>query len=140
MMKPIKDGDKIAQLCDEFCERYFTEENIKQWCESEGLPRRVYQDFYQIGLGKYVLPVIAGGVDVPFIDRAYMLERLTRHAGATLPIQTDMLTLALLGSMRRQSQIEIVEDLFPKQDGTILFSQAFTEPGGDPIPKPCRRW
>ena len=129
MMKPIKDGDKIAQLCDEFCERYFTEENIKQWCESEGLPRRVCQDFYQIGLGKYVLPVIAGGVDVPFVDRAYMLERLTRHAAATLPIQTDMLTLALLGSMRRQSQIEIVEDLFPKQDGTILFSQAFTEPG-----------
>ncbi|MEF2655618.1 MAG: acyl-CoA dehydrogenase family protein [Eggerthellaceae bacterium] len=122
-------ADHIHAMCDEFAERHFTEENIQLWCESGGLPRKVYRDFYECGLGGYALPVIAGGIDAPFLDRITMLERLTRRAGAVLPIQTDMLTLALLSTMRDQSQMEIIEDLFPKQDGTVIFSQAFTEPG-----------
>lgn len=121
-------ADHIHAICDEFAGRHFTEENIQLWCESGGLPRKVYWDFYECGLGGYVLPVIAGGIDAPYLDRITMLERLTRRAGAVLPIQTDMLTLALLSTMRDQSQMEIIEDLFPKQDGTVIFSQAFTEP------------
>lgn len=129
MLRPTNNTEAIFQMCDEFYERHFTEENVRQWCESGGLPRKVYRDFYTCGLGGYVLPVGAGGVDCPFIDRVAVLERLTHRAAATLPMQTDMLTLALLATMREQSQQEIVEDLFPKQDGTVLFSQAFTEPG-----------
>ena len=128
-MGPFKDAEKLTELCDQFIERHFKEKDIRQWCESGGLPSKVYKDFYDCGLGKYVLPIVAGGYDVPFTHRAYVLEHLTRAAGATLPIQVDMLTWALLASMREQSQMEIFEDLAPEQDGTVMFSQAFTEIG-----------
>jgi alkylation response protein AidB-like acyl-CoA dehydrogenase len=129
MARETDDTRSIVALCDEFYNRHFSEENIRFWCELGGLPKKVYKDFYDCGLGMYVLPAAAGGLACPFIDRVTMLEHLTYRAGATLPIQTDLLTLALLQSMRSQSQLEIVEDLFPKQDGTVLFSQAFTEVG-----------
>ena len=129
MTTAIRNREELSRLCDRFALRHFTEDRIKLWCDSAGLPRRVYSDFYECGLGGYVLPRAAGGIDCPFSDRVFMLERLTRAAGAVLPIQTDMVTLGLLSTMRDQSQDEIVGDLFPKQDGTVLFSQAFTEPG-----------
>lgn len=127
-MESMQDLDRAFSLCDAFCERHVSEEAVRSWCESGGWPQRVHRDFYDCGLGAYVLPVGIGGADCPFSHRAAMLERLTRRAGATLPVQSDMVTLALLGSMREQSQAEIAEDLLPKQ-GTVFFSQAFTEPG-----------
>lgn len=127
-MESTHDLEQTFSLCDAFCERHVTEEAVRSWCESGGWPQKVHRDFYDCGLGAFVLPESIGGADCPFADRAAVLERLTRRAGATLPIQSDMVTLALLGSMRERSQAEIVEDLFPKQ-GTVFFSQAFTEPG-----------
>ena len=129
MVTPFQHNEELVRLCDEFAQRHFAEQEVASWCGFGGMPSAVYRDFYDCGLGKYVLPTVVGGHDCPYIDRIVVLERLTRLAGAILPIQTDMLALGLLSSMRAQSQTEIIEDLYPKQDGTVLFSQAFTEPG-----------
>lgn len=117
----------IIKIVDEFCDQHINEENVKLWCRSGGVPSAVYDAFYESELGGYALPVTFGGKDCSFLDRATMISALTRKAGATLPFQSDMLSLALVSAMRKLSQEEIAEELVPST-GRLLFSQAFTEP------------
>lgn len=117
----------VIELVDAYCDEYFNEESIKQWCVSRGMPTAVYNAFYESELGSYVLPVSVGGKDCPYLDRITLLVALVRRAGASLPFQSDMNALALLSSMRKVSQDEIIEDLYSKS-GRVTFSQAFTEP------------
>ena len=117
----------VIDLVDAFCDEYFDEASIRQWCISRGMPTRVYDAFYESELGGYVLPTSVGGNHCPFLDRATLIMAMARRAGASLPMQTDMTALALLSSMRQVSQDEIVQELYSKT-GRVLFSQAFTEP------------
>ncbi len=124
----LTDGQRhVIEVVDEFCDKYFSEELIKQWCDQRGIPAEVYDAFYESELGQYVLPVNVGGKDCPFIDRVTLIMAMVRRAGATLPFQSDMTSLALLSSMRPMSQDEITQDLYGKS-GRVLFSQAFSEP------------
>ena len=124
----LTDGQRhVIDLVDSFCDEYFDEASIRQWCFSRGMPTRVYDAFYESELGSYVLPTSVGGKDCSFLDRATLIMAMVRRAGASLPFQSDATALALLSSMRQISQDEIVEELYSKT-GRVLFSQAFTEP------------
>lgn len=124
----LSDGQRhVIDLVDRFCDEHFDEASIRQWCISRGMPTHVYEAFYESELGSYVLPTSVGGRACPFLDRATLIMAMTRRAGASLPVQSDMTSLALLSSMRQVSQDEIVEELYSKT-GRVLFSQAFTEP------------
>lgn len=124
----LTDGQRhVIDLVDAFCDEHFSEERIRQWVVDRGMPAKVYDAFYESELGAYVLPVNVGGKDCPFLDRVTLLMAIVRRAGATLPFQSDMTSLALLSSMRPLSQDEITQDLYGKS-GRILFSQAFSEP------------
>ena len=124
----LTDGQKhVIELVDSFCDEYFDEPSIKQWCLSRGMPTRVYDAFYESELGSYVLPTSVGGKDCSFLDRATLIMAMVRRAGASLPFQSDATALALLSSMRQISQDEIIDELYSKT-GRVLFSQAFTEP------------
>ena len=53
----LTDEQKVAVAAvDEFCDVYFSEDAIKQWCKSRGIPSTVYNAFYDSPLGKYCLP------------------------------------------------------------------------------------
>ena len=99
----LTDGQRhVIGLVDEFCDEHFSEERIRQWVADRSMPAEVYDAFYESELGAYVLPVNVGGKDCPFLDRVTLLMAIVRRAGATLPVQSDMTSLALLSSMRQQ--------------------------------------
>ena len=44
----LTDGQKrVIDLVDAFCDEYFDEHSIQQWCLSRGMPSRVYDAFYE---------------------------------------------------------------------------------------------
>ena len=118
---------KAVASVTSFADKYFDEEDIRQWCHSLGVPSYVYDAFYESELGSYVLPVNAGGKDYTFLERVTMLTELTRRAGATLPFSSDMNALAVFSTLRKLSQEEITRE-YRNTDGRVRFSQAFTEP------------
>ena len=120
--------EHVQNIVDEFCDERITEDRIRQWRISRGVPEAEYRAFYESELGKYCLPPMAGGFDGPFIARAALVARLMRRAGATMPYLTDMNSMALLSTMRILSQQEIAEDLM-SCNGRVAFSQAFSEGG-----------
>lgn len=120
----------VNELADAFAETYFTEDCVKQWVRSCGIPRDVHESFLRSELGDYCRPVNLGGKDCSFAERTALLVRLTRHAGATLPFLGEMMTMALLSTMRIQSQEEIESDFVKKTNAKyVSFSQAFSEEG-----------
>ena len=127
-VQPFERYEHVNQLVDDFADKHLSEQNVRQWVRSCGVPHSVHDEFLQSELGQYCRPVNLGGKDCPFGERAALVARITRRAGATLPFQSDMLTMALLSTMRTQSQQEIEAD-FMLRAGRINFSQAFSEDG-----------
>ena len=111
---------------DEFCDAYFTEDAIKQWCKSRGVPTTVYNAFYESPLGKYCLPEYLGGRECSLGEKSAVIARLCHRAGAMLPFVNDMLSMTLLDSMREMSRREVVQELLTKS-GHVRFSEAFSE-------------
>lgn len=111
---------------DEFCDAYFTEDAIKQWCKSRGVPTTVYNAFYESPLGKYCLPEYLGGRECSLGEKSAVIARLCHRAGAMMPFVNDMLSMTLLDSMREMSRREVVQELLTKS-GHVRFSEAFSE-------------
>lgn len=111
-----------------FCDSYISEPQIQQWIISRGIPSSVQEAFFQSDLGRYCFPGNFGGKKCCFAERASVIAVLMRHAGATLPFLSDMLSMALLSTMPEQSQEEIITD-FIARTGRISFSEAFSENG-----------
>ena len=123
----LTDEQKAAVAAvDEFCDVYFSEDAIKQWCKSRGIPSTVYNAFYDSPLGKYCLPEYLGGRECSLAEKSAVIARLSHRAGAMLPFVSDMLSMTLLDSMRETSRREVVEELLTKS-GHVSFSQAFSE-------------
>jgi alkylation response protein AidB-like acyl-CoA dehydrogenase len=122
--------DKLKRLVydavDQFCDERITEDNIKNWCVSRGVPHDDYAAFYESELGRLCLPPQSGGWDGPFSARVLAVSRLARRAGAILPYQTDFTSMALLSTMQSVIQPEVVSELIAR-DGRAIFSQAFSE-------------
>ncbi len=125
-MEMYEENAHAVEVVDAFANKYFSEENIRQWIKSRGIPRSVYEDFYKSELGSYVKPGNIGGKECSFCERAAIIARLTERAGATLPFLSDMISMALMSTMREVSQEEITRD-FMVRNGRVSFSQAFTE-------------
>lgn len=111
---------------DAFCDEHFTEDRIRQWCKSRGVPPMLYTAFYESPLGAYCLPENAGGRECSLAEKSTVIARLSHRAGATLPFLSDMLSMTLLGTMRDISRQEVAEELLTKS-GHVMFSEAFSE-------------
>lgn len=116
----------VYKAVDEFCDDRITEDNIKNWCVSRGVPHDDYVAFYESELGHFCLPPQSGGWDGPFIARTLAVSRLARKAGAILPYQTDFTSSALVSSISMFTDSEAVNELIAR-DGRATFSQAFSE-------------
>jgi alkylation response protein AidB-like acyl-CoA dehydrogenase len=120
--------DTVFALVDKFCDQYITEENVRQWCVSRGIPSVEYDAFYESELGRYCLPPTMGGYEGPVVETAMLVARLMRRAGAVLPFHSDINSMALLSTMEENAQRDIISRLISR-DGHVLFSQAFSEGG-----------
>ena len=71
----------VYDAVDQFCDERITEDNIKNWCVSRGVPHDDYVAFYESELGRLCLPPQSGGWDGPFSGRVLAVSRLARRAG-----------------------------------------------------------
>ena len=111
----------------EFGERYFDEESICQWCDDQGIPDEVMRAYLDAGLGYIGLPENLGGTSESIMAQGIVIEELTRIAGASLPMQSQAITLQLVGEMGSDEQVALANKLFQKT-GRTGFALALSEP------------
>lgn len=126
-MRYTNDQKRAIDVANDFCDAYITEDQVRHWVTTHGMPNHLIEKVYQGDMKDYVCTSALGGADVPFLARATFVEQITRRAGATMPVLSDMTSMALLSTMREQSQKEIAEELL-MTGGRLGFSQAFSEP------------
>lgn len=126
-MEYTNEQKKAIDSVNEFCDANVTEDRVRHWVHTRGVPDQLTKCLYQGELKKYMLPPVLGGADVSFLARATFIEQMMRRCGATMPVLGDMTSIALLSTMREQSQREIAEQ-FSLEGGRIGFSEAFSEP------------
>lgn len=117
---------EVIKQVDEYCDANISEERVKQWCISRGIPSSEYQAFYESEIGKYCIPVFLGGYDAPYPVYVEFIMRMMRRAGAMLPYHADMNSKVLLSVMDEAAQQAIAENLCTP-DGRVLCSQSFSE-------------
>ncbi len=124
-MEYTESQKRVIEQVDEFCATHITEEQVKQWVAFGGVPHSFNDDLANTKLWKYVLPPVLGGVSNGHLERAALIERFMRNAGATLPLLSDTMAMAFLSTMRDKSQKEILDELLTRN--RFAFSIAFTE-------------
>ena len=86
---------------DDFCDAYFTEDAIKQWCKSRGVPTTVYNAVYESPLGKYCLPEYLGGrgyTDQSRVGRIWMDCRGNQIAQGTDEVMVHLIAKSLIAN------------------------------------------
>ncbi len=126
-MPAIKDLSQLFKDIDDFAEEHFSEEKIQQWCNWGGMPPEVIRAFYQSNLGSYISAENLNKKD-SFIYCAALIAHLTRKAGTTLPLLSEVLSFVLLSSLQQYTSPKVFNELVCK-DKRIDFCEAFSEPG-----------
>lgn len=126
-MKLTAKQQQAEDVADQVYEKFFSERKIKFWVKSRGVPTRIYDVFYQGAASKYLLLPRMCGYQATMAERCAFLRRLTRRAGAMLPVVSDFMSMAVLSTMRDLSQREIIGNMTMRGRQRPAFSLAFTE-------------
>lgn len=124
-----KEQMDIIMRARAFGEKYFTEPSIKKWCADRGIDPEVTQAYRDEGLGYLGMPDFMGGVEAGIMTHVLVTEEFTRIAGATLPFQSQAITVSIINQLDKARQREVAKRVFGTQ-GLGGFSLAFSEPIG----------
>lgn len=118
---------EIIRKMREYGEKVFTDENIWQWREDQGIPDDVVQEFAR----RYFSLPATSGESSPFsqslLNQALMIEELSRCAGCTLPFQNDLFELHIMAGFANDNDFSAVIDDF-RRTGRVMFALAVSEP------------
>lgn len=118
---------RLVKRAREFGRTYLTEDNIRLWCNDQGIPDEVSRAYLDAGLGYVGIPEKLGGTSDSITQQGLIIEELTRIAGASLPFQSQAITLELVGEMGNADQVALANKLF-QSTGSTGFSLAMSEP------------
>ena len=118
---------RLVKRAREFGRTYLTEDNIRLWCNDQGIPDEVSRAYLDAGLGYVGIPEKLGGTSDSITQQGLIIEELSRIAGASLPFQSQAITLELVGEMGNADQVALANKLF-QSTGSTGFSLAMSEP------------
>ena len=118
---------EMIQSMREYGEAAFTNENVSQWREDQGMPDEVAQEFAK---RYFDLPESAGNTgsfSQSLLNQALIIEELSRCAGCTVPFQNDLFELHIMAGFASDNDFSAVIDNF-RRTGRVMFSLAVSEP------------
>jgi len=119
----------IKMAVREFCEKEFTDEIIRYYCEREEFPWQLYKKAADLGFVGVHIPEEYGGQGFGYLENAVVTEEMVRvepELGITISLGDFAIELILLFGSEEQK-----ERYIPRvASGNALSSAAFTEPSG----------
>jgi len=119
--------ERLVAAFREFGEKYFTDEQIKQWCRGQGLPDEVATGFVNQYFSLKDLMDNKSNNGFSLLSQALIIEELSRCAGATLPFQNDLFNLQIIEEFAANGEFQPILDNY-RQTGRLLFGLAISEP------------
>jgi len=127
--KLTEEQEDIKAAVREFCEKEFTEDVIRRYCEREEFPMDIYRKACQLGFIGIHIPEEYGGQGLGVLENVLVAEEMCRadpELGITLVLADFGAELILKFGTEEQKE----EWLVPVFKGESLSAAAFTEPSG----------
>lgn len=117
----------VVECIRQFGETYFDHESVRRWRKEQGLPDEVVQAFVNLDFGPATLVSDRTRSSSNLFTLVLIVEELARCSGASLPFQTDLLNLSVLGEFATPDLLEYIREDY-QRTGRLAFSFAMTEP------------
>ncbi|MDR2108852.1 MAG: acyl-CoA dehydrogenase family protein [Coriobacteriales bacterium] len=127
----LSDTDRaIIHKAKDFAAGSISEQAVSRWYQDGGIPDSVMLSYQNSGLGSLGLPPRYGGSDVSVLAQVQIVEELSRSAGATLPLQSQLYSLNIISLFDDPPQLAMISDQL-KATGRACFSLATAQAPAD---------
>ena len=118
----------LLESVREFCERYFTEDVIKEMYETQNMPDEIAEAYRDMGFGLMGIPEDYGGIPADKVTLGLMIEELYRASGCNHILYQNSLTMFDIVEFGSPEQIQKCMDAY-METGWPLCSLSISEPG-----------
>lgn len=118
----------LLESVREFCERYFTEDVIKEMYETGDMPDEIAKAYRDAGFGLMGIPEEYGGIPCDKVTLGLMIEELYHSSGCNHILYQNSLTAFDIVEFGTPEQIQKYMEAYMKT-GWPLCSLAISEPG-----------
>lgn len=118
----------LLESVREFCERYFTEDVIKEMYETQKMPDEVAEAYRDMGFGLMGIPEEYGGIPADKVTLGLMIEELYHSSGCNHILYQNSLTMFDIVEFGSPEQIQKCMDAY-LETGWPLCSLSISEPG-----------
>ncbi len=118
----------LLESVDEFCERYFTDEAIKDMYENHGMSDEIAEAYRDAGFGLMGIPEEYGGVPADKLTVGMMIERLYQKSGCMHILYQNSLSMFDIVEFGTEEQINLCMEHY-METGWPIASLSISEPG-----------
>lgn len=118
----------LLESVREFCDRYFTEDVIKEMYETHTMPDEIAEAYRDAGFGLMGIPEEYGGIPADHVTLGLMIEELYHSAGCNHILYQNSLDMLDICSFGTPEQIQKCVDAY-METGWPLCSLSISEPG-----------
>ncbi len=123
-----EEQELMAESVREFCDRYMTEADIKEWQKNHCIPEKVYKEFLEAGFAMLGLPEEIGGIPASLMDKVVLNEELHRCTGIANNLGGTGVMLTPIFRNGTPEQINFFSNIFAAT-GKLPVAMALSEPG-----------
>ena len=118
----------LLESVREFCDRYFTEDVIKEMYETGDMPDEIAEAYRDAGVGLMGIPEEYGGIPCDKVTLGMMIEELYHSSGCNHILYQNSLTAFDIVEFGTPEQIQKYMDAY-METGWPLCSLSISEPG-----------
>lgn len=118
----------LLESVDEFCERYFTDDAIKEMYDNHGMSDEIAAAYRDAGFGLMGIPEEYGGVPADKLTVGMMIERLYQKSGCMHILYQNSLSMFDIMEFGTEEQKQQCMDHY-METGWPIASLSISEPG-----------
>ena len=118
----------LLESVREFCDRYFTDDVVKEMYENGGMPDEIAEAYRDAGFGLMGIPEEYGGIPADKVTLGLMIEELYRSAGCMHILYQNSLSMFDIMEFGTEEQKQQAVDHY-METGWPIASLSISEPG-----------
>ena len=118
----------LLESVREFCDRYFTDDVVKEMYENGGMPDEIAEAYRDAGFGLMGIPEEYGGIPADKVTLGLMIEELYHSAGCMHILYQNSLSMFDIMEFGTEEQKQQAVDHY-METGWPIASLSISEPG-----------
>lgn len=118
----------LLESVREFCDRYFTEDVVKEMYETHSMPQEIAEAYRDAGFGLMGIPEEYGGIPADKVTLGLMIEELYRCSGCMHILYQNSLSMFDIMEFGTEQQKQDAVDHY-METGWPIASLSISEPG-----------